>query len=159
MKYIIRALRYFIYICIVMAIVLLVFIALGVVSSDVNVMFRNGYTSVLEIVGMFLVISFIYPHFGFGKRSAIIPGEFSELHDGIVDFMKERKYDLEKEDDGILTFRIHSKLTRTFRMFEDRITITPEFGGVSIEGLSKDIVRLVSGLEYRFRHPNEESEV
>ena len=46
MKYIVRALKYFAYITLLMVLLLAVLVALGMVSSDVDVMFRNGWKSV-----------------------------------------------------------------------------------------------------------------
>lgn len=39
-------------------------------------------------------------------------------------------------------------------MFEDDITMTRSFTGFTMEGLRKDLVRLSSGLEYKFRNPD-----
>ena len=43
MKYIVRALKYFVYISLIVTIILAVLVALKLVSSDINVMFRNGW--------------------------------------------------------------------------------------------------------------------
>lgn len=156
MKYVVRSLKYFVYICLIMTLILVVLAAFGMISKDVNVMFRNGYTSILEIAGMFFCISWIYPKFGFCRRTAMIPGEFGEIRDGVVEFMESRKYTLEKEECETLTFRLSSTLSRLTRMCEDRVTMTRALGGFEIEGLTKDVTRLVYGLEYKFRHGEEE---
>jgi len=36
-------------------------------------------------------------------------------------------------------------------MWEDRITLTPVLGGFQAEGLSRDLVRVVSSIEHQFR--------
>ena len=49
-----------------------------------------------------------------------------------------------------MTFRLRSPLNRLTRMFEDRITMTRELPGFMLEGPSKDVTRLIYGLESRF---------
>ena len=48
-----------------------------------------------------------------------------------------------------MTFRLKSKSARFSRKYEDRVTIEQTENGVSVEGLRKDIVRIVSRMEYR----------
>ena len=71
--------------------------------------------------------------------------------------MEEKGYRLEKEDGENLTFRLKNPINRLSRMYEDRITFTRTVSGFQLEGLRKDVVRIVYGLEYKFRH-NEEDE-
>lgn len=40
-------------------------------------------------------------------------------------------------------------------MLEDRITMTRTLGGFEVEGLTKDVVRIIGGLEYKFRRNDE----
>lgn len=149
MKYIIRAVKYFVYICVIVMIVLAILVACGFVSSDINVMFKNGWKSVEMILLMFACVSAFYPHFGYTKRRATVCGDPAELRDGIVKLMDSRGYVLESEDDEKYTFRIKSILNRITRVFEDRITIEKGIG-LYVEGLSKDVTRIVYALEYQF---------
>ena len=55
-----------------------------------------------------------------------------------------------------MTFRLRSKFSALFKMFEDRITMTRELGGFEVEGLTKEVVRIVGGLEYKFRAADED---
>ena len=50
-----------------------------------------------------------------------------------------------------MTFRSGSTWHRIVTFGEDRITVTPEFGGYGVEGLGRDIVRIISGLEFKLR--------
>ena len=105
---------------------------------------------------MFACVAAVYPIFGFVRKSAIIPGDFREIRQGIIDAMEERGYRLESEDGENMTFRNGSFLNRLTRMFEDRITFTRELGGFCLEGLRKDTIRIVYGLENRFRKDGDE---
>ena len=61
--------------------------------------------------------------------------------------MENHYYSLEKAKPGMMTFRHDGTVSRLSRMFEDRITITATEGGVTVEGLRKDVLRIASGLE------------
>ena len=67
-----------------------------------------------------------------------------------------RCYRLESENGESMTFRLRSRFSALFKMFEDRITMTRELGGFEVEGLTKEVVRIVGGLEYKFRAPDED---
>lgn len=153
MKYLTRALKYFIYVSVMVTLILLALVALKLVSPDVNIMFRNGWSSVIMIALAFLAISAIYPKFGYTRRGVIVPGEYSEIRKGVIDFMESHGYQLENEDGENLTFRLRNKFNRLTRTWEDRITLTREMAGFYMEGLSRDVSRLVPGLEYKFRNP------
>ena len=156
MKYIVRAVKYFIYICVLVTIILLVLVLTHFVSSDINVMFKEGWRSVAKILVVFAGIAAIYPLFGYRKLLAGVLGELGGLRDGIVKCMEERGYRLESEDSETMTFRSRSVLNRIFRVWEDRITVTKTLGGFEVEGLSRDVARIVPALEYRFRNPDSE---
>lgn len=156
MKYIVRAVKYFIYICVLVTIILLVLVLTHFVSSDINVMFKEGWRSVAKILLVFAGIAAIYPLFGYRKLLAGVLGELAGLRDGVVKCMEERGYRLESEDSETMTFRSRSVLNRIFRVWEDRITVTKTLGGFEVEGLSRDVARIVPALEYRFRNPDSE---
>ncbi|MBR6054976.1 MAG: hypothetical protein IKP46_06520 [Bacteroidales bacterium] len=153
MKYFARAVKYFIGICILFTLIIIGLMLIGAVSKDINVLFRAGWKSVGMIALMFLGVSAVYPKFGYAKRLASIPGEDAELRPKVKEFFAERGYRLENETPEAMTFRSGSTWHRIVTMGEDRITVTPEFGGYGVEGLNRDIVRIKSGLEYRLR-PN-----
>ena len=154
MKYLVRVLKYYIYIVVIMSLILVLLSLLGLTGgSSIDEIFRNGYDSLWQIALMFLIVAAVYPKFGFNRRSVIIPGEYGEIRDGVVKYMEEKGYVLETEKEENLTFRAKSPLRRATRMFEDRVTFTRDLGGFLVEGITKDIVRIISGLEYKFRNP------
>ena len=154
MKYLIRSVKYFVYICVFVFIALLVLVLLGFVSSDIDVMFQQGWKSVGYIALMFAVVAAFYPMFGFKKRLAGALGDFADLRPGALAYMEEHGYVLESENDQVMTFRYRSFINRLFRMFEDRITLEKTLGGLEVEGLTRDVTRIVYGLEYKQRQPD-----
>ena len=65
MRYLIRAVKYFVFICLFVAFTLLILVLIGAVSSDIDVMFDQGWVSVGKIALMFAVVAAIYPRFGY----------------------------------------------------------------------------------------------
>ena len=61
--------------------------------------------------------------------------------------MEALGYKLETEKAGTYSFRRSSGLSRALKMGEDRITLSPTAGGVDVEGLTRDLARVVSELE------------
>lgn len=157
MKYLIRSVKYFLYITVIITLILCILVLLKMVSPDINVMFKNGWKSVGLILGMFAVVSAIYPMFGYTKRLATVLGDFAELRNGVVEYMESRGYSLETESEEKMTFRSRSVMNRIFRVWEDRVTLEKGLGGFYVEGLSRDITRIVAGLEYKFRNPDVEA--
>ena len=156
MKYLVRVVKYFIYLTVILALFIAVLMLLNLVGTTVDEIFKNGARSLWQVAGIVAVFAAVYPMLGFTRRSAMIPGEYPALRQGVVDVMHDRGYVLESENADVpgeerLTFRKRSPLLRLTRMFEDRITLTKDFGGFSLEGPSKDLVRLVGALEFKFR--------
>lgn len=150
--YLRRAVKYFVQISLLLAVIIAVLMLSGMVSKDIAVAFRNGWTSVAWIAGLFAVMALAYPFFGYQKRKIALPGAPAEYRDGIVEALRPRGYVPEERTDGILSFHLSSPLNRAARMWEDRVTLTPVLGGFEAEGLSRDLVRVVSSIEQKFRN-------
>ena len=151
MTYIRRALKYFIQITLLLVVIIGILMATGMVSKDIAVAFRYGWKSVWWILALFAAMSLVYPFFGYQKRKVNVVGDPADYKDAIADALGTRGYVLEDDKDGILKFRLSSPVNRAFRMWEDRITFTPVLGGFEIEGLSRDLVRVISSIEQKFR--------
>ena len=156
MTYIRRALKYFVQISFLFAAVILVLMLSGMVSKDVAVAFRHGWTSVWWILAIFAVMALAYPFFGYQKRTILVNGDPADARGGIEEALRARGYVLASDKDGVLKFHLTSPVNRFTRLWEDTVTLTPILGGWQAEGLSRDLVRVVSSIEHRFRsHGNE----
>lgn len=151
MTYLRRALKYFIQITVLVTVILLVLMETGLASKDISVAFKYGWNSVWYILAAFAAMSAVYPLFGYQKRKIDLKGDPSEARDGIVDAMHARGYVLESETGGVLKFHLLSPVNRIARLWEDTVTLTPVLGGFEAEGLSRDLVRVVSSIEHQFR--------
>ena len=151
MKYLVRAIKYLVWFFLIFAIMVAILRFSGTAGESVEEMFRGGYKSLLEIAAIFAVLAALYPLTGFRKIYTVIPGEFKDIRDRIVDYMASKGYGIETEDGENMTFRLRSKATAVAKMWEDRMTFTRQEGGYDIEGLRRDVVRISRGLEYKFK--------
>ena len=151
MKYFVRAVKYFVWFCVILAIIMAILALLGIVEPDPQSMFREGMKSVWQIAILFAVISVFYPLSGFMKKEVFIPGGYPDIRDGIIRCMESKGYVLETEEGENMTFRLRSKALRALKMFEDRITLTRTPTGFQAEGLRKIVIRIAGALEYAFK--------
>lgn len=149
-KYLARAAKYFVWFAVIFVLIIAVLIVTGLAEGSVEEMFRDGYKSLAEIAVLFLVVAAIYPKFGFTAREVYLKDDSGSVRDGIISCMESRGYSLENEDGDKMTFRLRSKVSAFFKMLEDRITITREPGSLRVEGLTKEVTRVVSSLEHKF---------
>ena len=147
MKYIVRTVKYFIYFSVMCSLIIAVLVTIGAVEGDINSIFEEGYRSVGKIAIFFALIAAVYPKLGFITRNMSVNGSWNDIRTKTLEFMNERRYSLESESEGRVTFRFKSTTGRISKMLEDRITLTSSADGWQMEGLRKDVLRLSSGLE------------
>ena len=152
MTYLRRAVKYFIQATLTIIVIIGVLMLAGIVSKDISVAFQHGWTSVWWILAIFAVMALAYPFFGYQKRMIQVKGDPALAKDGIAEALRGRGYVLASEADGVLKFHLTAPLNRAFRFWEDTITFTPVLGGWEVEGLSRDLVRVVSSIEQYFRN-------
>lgn len=149
MKYLTRALKYFIKFSILCALIITALVMIGAVEGDINTIFEDGIQSIGKILVFFAAVSAIYPTVGFMKRRLDINKDWSEVRPAVVEYMQERQYEVENVNDEVITFRIKGFSSKFAKMFEDRITLTKTAEGYTMEGLRKDVIRFAMGIENR----------
>ena len=155
MKYFIRAVKYFFYFAFLTTAIVLVLVATGMASSDINELFEGGYNALWKMAIFFAIVGAVYPKLGFISRKMYIHKGKDEIRDAAVEYMSERSYGFESETPDSMTFRYRGTIGRLTRMYEDRIILTRTEDGYIMEGLRKDVMRLATGLEYRL-NPHED---
>ena len=150
MKYLLRSIKYFIYLSVMLAIFIAALLALGFIEGPIDNIFKNGADSIWQMALIVAAFAAVYPMLGYGKRNVRIYGEPEQVWPEIVEFMNGRGYILTEGDAQGAKFRLASNLGRVMRMGEDTITFTRNIGGYSLEGRTKEIVRLDTGLTQRF---------
>ena len=149
MIYLIRAVKYFVQLLVILALVIAILIVAKVVDSDISQIFVNGYDSLWQIALLMAVFAAIYPKFGYASRQAIVPGSDEETMPMLERVMESYGYKREERTDGVLAFRKAHIPDRVMRLWEDRITVTRFVSGYELEGANKDVVRIVNALRDR----------
>ena len=150
MKYLLRSIKYFIYLAVMLTIFIAALLALGFIEGPIDNIFKNGADSIWQMALIVAAFAAVYPMLGYGKRNVRIYGEPEQVWPEIVEFMNGRGYILTEGDAQGAKFRLASNLGRVMRMGEDTITFPRNIGGYSLEGRTKEIVRLDTGLTQRF---------
>ena len=151
MRYLARALKYFIYLAAIFFLIIGALVVLKFVPADWDEIFRNGTDSLLQIGIVGAVFAIIYPRFGYMTRAIPVFGPLEENAADIVKYMEARGYVQElAKAHGKMVFHKGFFLSRIVRLGEDRITFTTDICGINIEGPSRDVVRIASGLEAFF---------
>ena len=149
LKYLLRSVKYFIYLLVVLALILLILTKLGLASGDIDTMFVEGKRSVLKILGIMALFAAIYPKLAYATRRISIQGADEEVYPRLREVMDARGYREEKSEDGTTTFIKRSAFARLVKSYEDRLTFSRTMYGFDVEGLTKEIVRIASALETR----------
>ena len=146
MKYFIRAIKYFLHLFIILALVIAILVVTKVVSSDISLIFRDGWDSLWQIALVMAAFAAIYPKLGYSARKVTLPGEPAETLGTVREVMDRMGYVIEKQEPGSVCFRRRSLMDRIMKQFEDRITVTEVSLGYEIEGINKDVVRIINAL-------------
>lgn len=149
MKYVIRSIKYFFYFSITCAAIVTVLVFIGAVEGDIDSIFEEGYRSVGKIAAFFAIVAAVYPKLGFITRGIAVNSPWEEIREQTIEFMTERRYELESESPEKVTFRIKGLAGKLSKMYEDRLSLTRTMDGWQMEGLRKDALRLSSALEHR----------
>ena len=142
-RYIIRSVKYFLYLIIIMTLLLAILVLLGLAEADPAEIFVGGYSSYWKIGLAFLALAAIYPRFGYSKNEIISGVELKPL---ILSVMDSRGYKLRSEEGHTMVFIKRSPLDRALRMWEDAISFTKTEAGYDIEGRTKEMVRCRSAI-------------
>ena len=149
MKHLVRSIKYFFYFAILFSLIIAALVLIGAVEGNINEILEGGYGSLWKIAIFFAMVAAVYPKLGFITQDIQTGKSWSEARKDIMEYMTERNYCLESENEGTVTFRLKGTAGRLSKMFEDRLTLKKTEDGFQLEGLRKDVMRLAMGLENR----------
>ena len=92
MKYLLRSIKYFIYLAVMLAIFIAALLALGFIEGPIDNIFKNGADSIWQMALIVAAFAAVYPMLGYGKRNVRIYGEPEQVWPEIVEFMNGRGY-------------------------------------------------------------------
>lgn len=149
MRYFIRSLKTFVYFLLIFVIIVAFFVLSGMTEFNIETMFRNGYASLWQIAVILVLIAAVYPKVSYTDYQTCVRTGGKNLRQSITAIMQEFNYIPEKDEDDVMTFRQKNTGARLSRRYEDRITVSLGGERVCVEGLRKDVVRIVSRMEHR----------
>lgn len=151
MKYLVRSIKYFFYFAFLTSLIIFALVFVGMADSNIENNFQGGADAFWKIGIFYILVAAVYPKLGFINRKLYIDASL-DVEADMISFLEERRYVLESRTDDTITFRLRGLGQRLVKMNEDRITITRSLDGYYMEGLRKDVLRLASGMEYKFLH-------
>ena len=142
MKYLIRSLKYFLQLTILLVIFMTAIYFITAKGASLESMLKDGYNSLWKMAGIVAIFAAVYPRFGYGKRRIRAKGPAEEIIPKIEAHMNARGYELVSRDaEDNLVFRQATFFGRLFKMF-DKVYFTRALSGYEMEGRLKDVVRL-----------------
>ncbi len=148
-QYLTRVVKYLIYLVIVFILVIAIFSLTSKSSFSFSNLFREG--TELQIVIFLLVMSVIYPFFGYARKKVYLNKSFAQDKTKILEVMEKSRFEVEAESENTLSFRHKSFAVRMFRMFEDRLVLDYSDNPIAIEGQRKEVYRIARMIEYAVR--------
>lgn len=158
MRYFLRALKYFVYIIVLAAILIVLLVLLQGGSFDIDTLFIQGKRSIYMMLGIFAVLSAIYPAIGYQKRSISFDCGWDELKPDLISVMKERRFKVENDMGNMITFISDGGAARFLRMYEDRITVEVTGGVMLLEGHRRNLIRVIYDIDTLLKNKKEEKD-
>ncbi|MCR5744867.1 MAG: hypothetical protein K6G41_03555 [Bacteroidales bacterium] len=159
MRYLIRSLKYLVYFAVIFFLIVgivYLFSAQKMAGLSFVDLFKEG--SLPKIALFFVVVAALYPKLSFYKKELYLDGDFTKYATMVDEVMKGFDYVVETQEPGKVTYIKKSAYARLTRMYEDRVTFETADNPVEVEGYRKDLLRILSALNYRIRHENSENE-
>ncbi len=149
MKYLIRSIKYFFYFAFLMTAIVLALVLIGAVEGNINEIFEDGWNSIWKIAVFFVLVAAVYPKFAFISRRLDINADWDTVRHEAANYFRERGISVETEEADRITFRRTGLGKRIAKMGEDRITLSRDAEGYTLDGLRKDVILFTTALEYR----------
>lgn len=145
-RYAIRALKFAVYFCVVMSLIMILFYLFeGGRNISLKVFVEQIGLYRMLIIGCAFGIA--YPFIGFGKRKIYLNRAFAQEKGAIVDIMAQHGYEQTYETETSLFFRPTNRLKRLLDQYEDTIEVDHRDNPIVIKGLRKRVVRVGLAVE------------
>lgn len=149
-KYFTRVAKYFVYLIIVFTLVIAIFsLTSGQQGFKYTNLFQPG--TGWQIALFLVVMSLIYPLFGFAVKKVYLNKSYEQDKEKIKDVFERNRFKLVCEGKEFVQYRHSSPFLRFMRMFEDTITVNFSDNPIKLEGLRKDVYRISRMIEYAVR--------
>lgn len=146
-RYLIRAVKYFVALCVLCAAIMLLNQLYGATlsfSQTLYVMFHTPRGLLLPAVILVLAF-FYYPRFGFIVRD--VEGDLEENRQQIVNALHSSGFKLVDEQEGVMMFRASTLWRRLLMLGEDEIRVSQYGQWVRLEGIRRGVARAAYRLD------------
>lgn len=152
MRYFLRALKHFVKMALLVA---LIYLAMNATDTlGINQQELLGTKGLILLVAL-VALSAAYPSYGFVERT--MEGSIQKDREILVESMIRGGYSLQREEDGQMHFRASSPIRRLLAMGDDKVTIgQPTANTLSISGQRKGVVEAEFRISSRLRIGREE---
>lgn len=152
MRYFLRALKHFVKMALLVA---LIYLAMNATDTlGINQQELLGTKGLILLVAL-VALSAAYPSYGFVERT--LEGSIQKDRELLVESMIRGGYSLQREEDGQMHFRASSPIRRLLAMGDDKVTIgQPTANTLSISGQRKGVVEAEFRISSRLRIGREE---
>ena len=147
MKYFVRALKYFAWLCVLYVAIVWLMYWSGSFAEHPWQMMKVVLQSQRGMLMMaaFVVLAAAYPMFGFMRKR--IGGSVARNRELIIRAFLAQGFRLTDEHDGEMTFRGEGFIKRLSLLFEDEITIRDTGSGLEIDGIRRAVARIAYRLD------------
>jgi len=150
MLYLIRALKFFLYAC-VLCLLLFTLVFFTSDHGDLTFWELTPLENYWKIALFLAVFAGVYPLFRFTTRKVYLNRPFVEDRDMLIEPILHANYKIERIEDQKMTLRSKSPFTRFIQLYDDRITIDFSDNPILLTGLRKDVSRFARSMEYLVR--------
>ena len=140
--YLIRPIKYLIWLALLFTLIFVLMIRTNTARAGGEQMLHELFHTQRGwmMIGMLMVLAFLYPRFGFTSRS--LKGSVATNRDDILRVAHRGGFSLVRETPGQLVFRASSPAKKALLLWEDTITVTQQGDQLVIDGIRKEVVRM-----------------
>ena len=139
--YLIRSIKYLIWLALLFTLIFVLMIRTNTARAGGEQMLHELFHTQRGwmMIGMLMVLAFLYPRFGFTSRS--LKGSVATNRDDILRVAHRGGFSLVSETPGQLVFRASSPAKKALLLWEDTITVTQQ-GDQLVIDIRKEVVRM-----------------
>lgn len=143
MKYFVRSVKYFVALCVLCAVLMVLMLVTGTsqltAEETLYLLFHSDRFVLLAVAVVVLALS--YPKFGFIVRR--MEGDLVNDRTQIETAFRNEGFCLVREENGVLYFRGENFIKRLTLLFEDDVTVHQEGEELVIDGIRRGVARVV----------------
>ena len=141
-RYLIRAIKYLIWLLLLVALILALLIGTGTsrygFEETLGELFGSARGALM--IGMILLLALLYPRFGYTVRA--VRADMAANRDKILKAFEASGYRLESETPEGMLFRAATPLKKATLLWEDAIEVTGDGKYTLLEGVRKEVVKI-----------------